>query len=234
MTFTFAKGSLEVAPAFTATWRDPAQPASLDNKTGVEAGLSAKIPLGPKPPTTTEPSDTEKTRADASRLQDEQDKFRSGVTFKPGTADAGRAQAEKKAIDEVVRTPLTPGTSTPSQLIAHFDTSWNFDQIARQTTASFAASPGGTLQVVAFFTPVAGDTEAARAINGERQAAATEKADTTRQVLEKSIAAAKGRIRSTVELTGGGRVFGLPQTEAKTLGERQVAIIFIPGGGGGR
>jgi hypothetical protein len=37
---TFAKESLEVAPAFKATWRDPAQPPSPGNRTGIEAGLS--------------------------------------------------------------------------------------------------------------------------------------------------------------------------------------------------
>jgi Domain of unknown function (DUF4157) len=71
-------------------------------------------------------SDSDRTRAETARIAADMDKFRAGMTYKPGTPQAEQQQAEKKMIEDVALhrfgsalpgtggRPLVPGAKTPA------------------------------------------------------------------------------------------------------------------------
>jgi hypothetical protein len=207
ITLTFAKGSLEVAPAFKATWRDPAQPPSPDNASGITAGLFVKIPLGPDAQSDKkEPSDTEKMRAEVA--EPARPEARTGLRYKPGPPEVLQSFDMKSG----------PGKRP-----------WNLDRLSKQIGAAFAASRDGTLHVIAIFDGIAGDTEEARKTNGERQDAAAANADVVKRALEQWLPFTKGRIETRIHFKGSEPMFGLSAEADAELGARDVSVIFVSG-----
>jgi hypothetical protein len=244
-TLTFAKGSLEVAPAFKATWRDPTKPPGIDNAAGVQLGLSVKIPLGPEVAKKDEPTDTDKMRAEAEALRKQNAAFKASIKFTPGSPEAKAAEAEKKALDATVTgqpfqpkmaPPAAAGPWTAPQVLQTFDVTpgagkrpWNLDLLSRQIAEAWKAAPGATFQVVAIYAVVEGSTEQGRKTNGDNQDAANAHVDVVKRALEQWLPAIKGRIQTVVETQGGGRTFGLTPDAAAQLGARDVSVIFQPG-----
>lgn len=240
LTLTFAKGSLEVAAAFKRTWTDPATPASAQNQPATEAGLSVKIPLGKDPAAPVEPTDTEKTRAEIDRLREQEQSFKKGLRFKPGSAEAKAQELEKKAADAAARKQFQPGLTGSAGAGPHvlqtFDprpgpgkTPWNLDQLSKLIGAAFASSPGATLHVVVTYATVPGDTIEARRVNTATHDTAVSDADTIKSALEQWLPPTKGRIQTSVEFKHGGRTFGLSSDDLELLGARGAAVLLIPG-----
>ena len=249
LTLTFAKGSLEVAPAFTATWRDPGKPPSNENASGFQGGLSVKIPLGKDADKKKEPTDTDKSRAELERLREEDARFRKGITFKPGTAEAKEAALQKEAEAKVVgdsfrkqfqpsSTPPPAGAWSTPRILDTLDVKpgpgkklFNANQLTKLIAAGFAASPGATVLVVGTYRGLAGTTADELNASSEQESDAASSANTVKGAIEQWLPAAKGRIETAVEIKGGARTFGLSADDAAGLGARDVAVIFVPGSG---
>jgi hypothetical protein len=238
LTLTFATGSLEVAAAFKRTWIDPGKPAADDNKTGTEAGLSVKIPLGKDAAKPAEPTDTEKTKAEIDRLRAEEEKFQKGKTFKPGSAEAKEAELQKKAIAAVAGKgfePSSAGGKAP-EVLQTFDprpgpgkTPWNLDRLSKVIGERFNASPGATLHVVVNFAAAPGDTEQGRETNNASRDTAASDANSIKRALEQWLPVTKGRIQTSVQFKHGGRTFGLSAEDVELINNRGAAVLLIPG-----
>ena len=237
ITITFGKGGFEVSPSLKATWIDPALPPTLDNKTGTEAGVSVKVPLGPEPPPKKEATETEKTAADIERLRAANAAARG--KFAAGTAEAKREEAFDKAIPGIASKAagaqgFAPSAPTKAPVILQsFDvktgpgkTPWNLDQLLKKIQSALAASRNGTIQVVVFVESAPGATEEARKSTSELEDMAQTNANAVKLLLEKSMPLLQGRIKTGLAFKGTNRTFGLTADAVARLGE--VAVMFLP------
>jgi Domain of unknown function (DUF4157) len=243
ITLTFTKGSLEIAGGLKSTPTDPTQPVSPENSGAIEGSLSVTVPLGKDAPKKKEPTSAEKVAADTERLETEQ---RSrNHKFPAGSPEAKEAEMREKAEKQVLKpfefsgtTSLEAGEFNSPRLLQSFDatggpgkTPWNLDQLTKAIGVGLAASRGATLQIVAVFEPGAAQTVEERLASGQRRDALVASLDVTKQALEQWIPTLKSRIRTSVQLKGTGRTFGVAGNIADQLGAREISVIFIPGSG---
>ena len=242
LTLTFTKDNVEIGGTIKSTSIDPTQPVSPENKGGIEGTLSVTVPLGKEAPKKKEPSSAEKVQADIERLEaniaGRKHKYPAGS---PEAKEAEmREAAEKKAVKPFEysgTTAVGPGDWSSPRLLQSFDstagpgkTPWNLDQLSKAIGAGFAASRGAALQIVAVFDPSTGESVEARLASDQRRDGLVANLEVTKKALEQWIPALKGRIQTSLQLTGTGRTFGLGGDVAAQLGAREISVIFIPGG----
>lgn len=240
---TFTKGSLEIGGGLKSTPIDPTQPVSPENSGAIEGSLSVTVPLGKDVPKKKEPTSAEKVQAEKYRLEAEIASRKH--TYKAGSPEAKEAEMRERVEKKVPKpfefsgtTSVGAGEFNSPRLLQSFDATagpgkmpWNLDQLTKAIGASLATSRGATLEIVAVFDSATGDTVEARLASDQRRDALMANLAATKQALEQWIPTLNGRIRTSLQLKGTGRTFGLGGAIATQLGAREISVIFIPGEG---